>query len=486
MLFHKFVIIGSGKTGLDLAQRLAATGIDVLLVEASDIGGSYLFSNDYPREIITNESRNYVKNNQSLPGTNMDEVQTVDYISKRIKQSVSTKYKRIKAVLNKYKNLEVIIGKATFETKNLLNIVKKNGEKVVIAFEYCCICTGKSEINIVDIKGLGEINFLHQHNAFFGEVIPEKLAIIGATKENLEVAEIFTHLGSKVVIFEEDSPEKILPEQDTTAVNYLLQNFLRKGIEFYFNISLREIKEIEKVIEHKLEEEETTENSTALALLPTTTTLRYIQIQDVEENLYDFSHIYCPVIESFVDGINLEKIGIKFSEKGIYCTSGGQTTQKNIWAFGSSSISFKKINIYQQLNNFVEKHRYNLNKVENGNLSRSLVMLNPGMNQNSGEIIDLNFNFEKIDLDKPVATIGLAYKAAVTKYGPIIKFKIVFSDEKEGFLKIIYNEHSKNVVGFAVSGEVCVDLYTALVHFLTKNTSLKEMENTIYNLGYKN
>jgi pyruvate/2-oxoglutarate dehydrogenase complex dihydrolipoamide dehydrogenase (E3) component len=474
MLFHKFVVIGAGKTGLDITQRLMNNGLDVLLVESNDIGGAYLFSSDYPKVVMTNQAKEFVNINQSYPNVDMDPEEIKEFITKRVKSRVAARYKKINSLLKKSQTLEIIYGNAEFESKNLLNIIPKSGDKIVVAFEHCIICTGKSEMNLLDIKGLENVPFMHQHNSFFGEIIPEKLAIIGISKDNLEIAEMFTNLGSKVVIFEQEAPEKILPNLDTTAINYLLQNLLRKGIEFYFNIEIREVTQV--ILNSKNQEATDQEDQQPKKM--------GIQIEDDEENKYVFSHIYCPVVENYKDNLGLDKIGIKFSEKGVYCTSGGLTTLKNIWAFGQASNSFKPVNINQQLYNFVEKNK-NANKENEINLSRSLVMLNPNNNQNATEIVDLNFNYELINLNRPVSTVGIPYKQAINKYGPIIRFNIIFSDEKEGFLKLIYNEHSKQILGFAAAGDVCKELYNTFIGSILKNTTVKDYENIIYNLGYK-
>ena len=480
MLFHKFVIIGAGKTGLDVCQRLASQGLDVLLVEANDIGGSYLFSYDYPKEILSSEAKQYVQVNQTYPNLNLDKDQTVDFLSKRVKKRVSYRYRKLKNILSKYENLEIIYGRAKFNTKNILSIAQKDGQEVNVAFEHCLICAGKSEMTLPNYKGIENVNLLHQHNSFFGEVIPESLAILGVSKQNLEIAEIFTNLGTAVTIFDSGAPEQILPNQDTTGINYILQNLLRKGIEFYFNLGIRKISNVQSEPSQITDDKEVPEDP--LSQTPTETTAR-IQIEDDEENNYTFSHLYAEAIESYNESLGLELVGVKFSDKGIYCTSTGQTTQKNIWTFGSASNSFRKVSMDQQLHNFVEKYKSN-NALE-ANLSRSLVMLNPVNNQNATEIIDFSFDYEYINLNRPVVTVGLPYKKAVGKYGPIIRFNIIFNDDKEGFVKVIYNEHNKQILGFVGTGEVCDELYTVFVSSLIKTTTIKDFENLIFNLGYK-
>ncbi len=471
MLFHKFVIIGAGKTGLDVCQRLSSQGLDVLLIEANDIGGSYLFSYDYPKEILSNEAKQYVQVNQTYPNLNLNKEQTIEFLSQRVKKRVSYRYRKLKAILQKYENLEIIYGRAKFNTKNILTIAQKDGHEVNVAFEHCLVCTGKSEMSLPNFKGIEDVDILHQHNSFFGEVIPESLAILGVSKQNLEIAEIFTNLGSTVTIFDPGAPEQILPNQDTTGINYILQNLLRKGIEFYFNLGIRKITNL------PLETQELDTED------PTAQKIQKIQIEDDEENKYEFTHLYTEVVESYNESLGLESVGVKFSDKGIYCTSTGQTTQKNIWTFGSASNSFRKVSMDQQLHNFVEKYKSN-SQLE-ANLSRSLVMLNPVNNQNATEIIDFSFEYERINLNRPVVTVGLAYKKAVGKYGPIIRFNIIFNDDKEGFVKVIYNEHNKQILGFVGTGEVCDELYTTFVNSLIKTTTIKDFENLIFNLGYK-
>jgi pyruvate/2-oxoglutarate dehydrogenase complex dihydrolipoamide dehydrogenase (E3) component len=451
MLFHKFVIIGAGKTGLDAAYRLGTSGQDVLLIESNDIGGSYIFSYDYPKQIFTQEVNCGSKN--------------LKQINKVVKEKIGNLYKKTKTDLQNQKNTQLLIGHATFSSKNLLNVKTNSGENLTIAFEYCIIATGQSQMHIPPIKGLKDIDFLHQHNVFFESSLPKKLAILNVNEENLQIAELMTSLGSHVTFFDERAPEAILEKYDTTLINYTLQNLLRRGVEFYFQIDINDISYIENT------DNEVSQNNSQL-----------IQINDKEGNKYVFNNLYLSVIEKFADNLNLEHINIKFSDKGVYSTATGQSTQKNIWVFGAASNTFKTINVSEQLHNFVEK--FSVNKNNNDNKSRSLVLMNNNLSTGD-EVNPIAIEAYKLNLSNPIATVGLAYKNAVGKIGSMAKFEIMTSNDYSGFIKIIYHEQSKQILGISLGGQASDILYATAIEMLNRGVSLRDWYNIVVYLGFK-
>jgi probable pyridine nucleotide-disulfide oxidoreductase len=457
MLFYKFVIIGAGQTGLDLAFRLAHSEQDVLLVETNDIGGSYLFSHEFPKKAFAEESRNVFKFGRIYPANSLKQDVLNDNLKQVIKSRIVNYYKSLKRDLKKLPSLEIVMGQASFNSKNLLSIKTANNEKQVIAFEHCIIATGLAQMQNPSLPGITKTSFLHQHNAFFGDTIPKTMGIWGITEKNLEVADIYANLGTKVTIFEQQPPEKILPQHDTTTINYTLQNLLKKGVELYFEIDLENIKQDEE-------------------------TEAYI-IKDTEGNTYEVEQFYSHVQETFYDNLNLTEVGIKFNEQGVYCTASGQTTQKNIWAFGQAANSIKKVNLNYQLHNFTEKYALPKN-AEDKNKSRSLVVLNNNSG-NGSEIAELNVPNTRINLGKPIGTIGMSYKEAVNKYGAIVKFDLIFNDLYEGFIKVIYNEQNGHILGLALTGEVCEQFYNLSLLAVAQGQNLKSFRDITFNLGFK-
>jgi dihydrolipoamide dehydrogenase len=452
MLFHKYVVIGSGKTGLDASLMLAQRGLDVLLIEVNDLGGSYLFSHDLPKEFLSKQSNVINSFRKRLP-RDIKKSLSID-LEKIITTKIKNRYEKIRKQCSRFPNLSQIKGKATFGSKNVIEIEVKDGDKVLIAFENALICSGLSKMEIPQIKGLKNISFLYQHNAFYGENIPLNLALIGCTKDTMEVADIFSSLGTKVSVFEEKSPEKVLNNQDTTAINYMFQNLLKKGVEFFFNAEIMEI---------------TKENNSEIVLL------------DHEGNKYNFNEVYVQVKEFFRNEMTLENADLKYSNHGIYTSGNGQTNQKNIYAFGACSNSFGNVTAKSQLLHYVE--RQSIGNFEQGaNKNRMLIVTNNQQKYN--DIATIDFRLEKINLEKSISTIGLTYREAIDRVGTYAKFMILINDDLDGFVKLVYNDQTNQVFGISLTGEACDKNYHFALDAVHKCYNIQEIRSILLCLGF--
>lgn len=453
MLFHKYIVLGSGKTGLETVIQLAQKGHDVLLVEENDIGGSYLFSNDLPKEFIGKQANSIHTLRKRLP-MEIQKSLTID-IEKIVSSRIKNRYQKIQNQLKKYPNLNIIQGHASFGAGNIIEVVK-NEERVLVAFEQCIVCVGLGQMEIPNITGLNKTPFKYQHSAFYGDNVPGSLCIIGCHQSNLEVADIYSSLGVRVTIFEQKPPEEILENHDTTTINYLLQNLLRKGVEFFFEAKVTKVEEKDK----------------------------NVAVTDHENTVYNFSTLYINVKEYFKDSLKLTNIGLKFSHNGIYTSSAGLTNQKSIYAFGACSSSFGINSTVSQIMQYVE--RQEPPKTNNDvDLSRTVTVVE-NSSKKLADLANLNFWHSKINLEKPVCTVGLSFKEAIGKHGSYSKFVILLNDDIEGFVKLIYNDQNNELLGFAAVGECCNQTYFLGIDAIDKKLSIIELKSLLVALNFNN
>lgn len=452
MIFHKYIVIGSGKSGLDASLLLAQRGLDVLLIEENDLGGSYLFSNDLPKEFLSEQAAMIHSLRRRLP-LQIQKSLTID-LESIITAKIKHRFNKIKDQIKRFKNLAFIKGQASFASKNIIEISTGEDEKTLVAFEYCLICTGLSKMQIPSIKGITQIPFLYQHNTFYADNIPKSLAIIGASEHNFEVADIYASLGTKVSIFEKRLPEDILTLHDTTTINYMLQNLLKKGVEFYFGAEVMEVKN--------------TGSGT-------------ITLQDQENNEYYFDNLYIHVQEFFKNSLNLEKAEVKYSNNGIYTSGSAQTNQKNIFAIGKCANSFGQVNYSSQLLQFSEKQQA-ISTNDELNKNRMLIVTNSSQKLNDLAVID--FSISKISLEKPISTVGISYKEAVNRFGSYAKFMILINDDLDGFIKIIYNDQTNVVFGICLTGQACEKNYHFAVDAIHKCYNIQEIRSMLICLGF--
>ena len=431
MISCSFLVIGGGETGINTALKIAKFSSEVILVEENEIGGSWLYSLEYPFYCWSEEI-----NSNNLKNQTEKILQTNEKIGQKLDQ------KQEKIIDNLQKSgVKIVYGKASFISKSMMEVNSEN-EHEIINFKQVIICTGKNNINMPELTGIEDINFLYQHNIFSIKEIPKSLAIIDCSIFGLEIAYLYSSFGCKVDIFDTGNIRQILRFFDSTCLNWTFQELLKKNISFHFETK------ISKVIEQN----------------------NQIKLFDNNKNSFLTDKIFVFAKESFDgDKLALSKIGIKFDNKGIITAQNGQTIQRNIYAIGNSAQNYKKENLYSVINGLCQTFCPNEDKKTN-----SIILFGSNSDKNSFEI-------HKISLSEPVFSLGMSYRAAETRWGAIIQFEIYKSLFDSGFAKITYNSINGQILGIGLTGKIAQDFHSICINFLSKNTNHKEAKNFFLN-----
>ena len=441
MLDCKYLIIGSGQSGLILAKNLVKLGKKIILVEESEIGGSYLNSLEYPKYLMIQKSQEFasgLKLFKNYPETFSILTKYRQKLNLEIANQIN---KKIIEELEKNENIEIIKGRLEFVSKTLAEVNSKE-ERHLIGFEQAILALGKNSMLKPNIEGLEDIDFLFRHNVFLMDKIPSKLVIIGCSKETLEIASIFSGIGVKVEIFEQKSAQKIIPKIDRSLFNYLIKSLASRNVTFFFET---EIKKLEK-------------NKKEIILI------------DQHSKNYSCSDIYFEIKESFGnDLVGLNKVDIKWVKDGIVCNEFGKTVHSHIWAFGECSSKIG--NKYSSIYNFIQKQNAEMQIKK----QLPITILNSYFNETT--VSSINFQTIKIDSFNPIINVGLSEQNAQAIYGTQIKSDIIINDLLEGFLKIIYRENNNQVLGFMLAGDFCKHLEDYAVLSLRKNVSYRQVKN---------
>ena len=110
MLKCKYLIIGSGETGLILAKELSKLKEKVILVEQAELGGSFLQTTDYPKTLLTKESEEFATSLKSLKN-HPDTFSVLRKFRQKISDNITNNIKiETNSALNtieKYENTEI-------------------------------------------------------------------------------------------------------------------------------------------------------------------------------------------------------------------------------------------------------------------------------------------------------------------------------------------------------------------------------------------
>lgn len=305
------VVIGAGPGGYVAAIKCAQLGMNVACVESRDtLGGTCLNVGCIPSKALLNASHKYdeAKNHLDQFGITTGKV-GLD-LKKMIKNKdtvVSDLTKGIEFLFKKNK-VEWIKGHASFVSKTEINVKGTKATEAITA-KHFIIATGSSVATLPNIE-IDEKRIVSSTGALGLSEVPKHLVVMGGGYIGLEMASVWSRLGSKVSVVE--FADKVVPAMDSD-VSAALQKLLEKqGIEFFLN--------------HKVTEATTTKKSVE------------ISVKSHDGNSKSLTaDVFLVSIgrRPNTEGLNLSDAGINTDEKGFIPVNGQyQTTASNIYAIG--------------------------------------------------------------------------------------------------------------------------------------------------------
>jgi pyruvate/2-oxoglutarate dehydrogenase complex dihydrolipoamide dehydrogenase (E3) component len=221
------IVIGAGSGGLSIGLFMNQAGFKVLMVSKSDqdIGGDCLNDGCVPSKAMIHAAK-IVKQAQGAAqfgvqvNGKIDIKKVVGYI--RSRQSLIRVHEN--ATWLRDQGISVTLGNAFFVGENDIEVEgeRYSGRKIVIA-------TG-SKPRKINIEGVELVKYYDNESIFYLDTLPEKLLCIGGGPIGLEIAQVFSRLGSKVTVLHKGPA--ILERDDPTVTTILLEQLKREGMTF--------------------------------------------------------------------------------------------------------------------------------------------------------------------------------------------------------------------------------------------------------------
>jgi dihydrolipoamide dehydrogenase len=196
------VVLGAGPGGYTAAFRAADLGLKTVLVERHDrLGGVCLNVGCIPSKALLHIARVMADAEESAEHGITFGKPEIDVDKLRgWKDSVVAKLTGGLTGLAKQRNVEVVRGRGTFTSPNLLSVEGADGT-TTIGFKHCIIAAGSSP---TVLPGMPEDDprLMDSTGALELVDIPERLLVIGGGIIGLELATVYDALGSKVTVVE--------------------------------------------------------------------------------------------------------------------------------------------------------------------------------------------------------------------------------------------------------------------------------------------
>lgn len=220
------VIIGGGPAGYTAAIRARQRGLNVLLIEKDELGGTCLNRGCIPSKALIHCAKVWqtVKKAQRFGITVSDAQFNWDEMQKWAKQVVNTLRRGLQSLL-RHHGVKIVKGFAKLTRPKEVK-VEAEGKELSVEARAVILATGSSSVKLPCDP---EAPFVTEEQALFLPSLPESVAIVGGGASGVELAWLFSALGVKVTLIE--MLPKILPIMDLEVADALMHSLKRQGID---------------------------------------------------------------------------------------------------------------------------------------------------------------------------------------------------------------------------------------------------------------
>jgi len=412
---YDLVIVGAGSGGLVAARFAAQLGAKVALIEKNSIGGDCTWTGCVPSKALLKVAK-VAHEIRTAPrygiSTNSPEID-MPAVREYVREAIASVYQFENPEVLAAEGIELIFGAARFIDHFTVLV----GDRTIQAKAF--LLTTGARPSIPAISGIKNVPFITYEQIFDNDVLPKTMLIVGGGPIGIEMAQAYQRLGSQVTVV----GKAVLPKEDAD-VQALIKTVLEgEGVHF--------------VLE-RTKEAQRDGNAVVIAT----------EDQELTGDLLLIAAGRKPNVE----GLDLEKAGVKHSQDGIPVDDRLRTNVHHIYAAGDITGGY-------QFTHYAGWQAFQA--VRNALL--------PGSASGISDIVPwVTFT------DPEVAHVGLSEHEARTKHGDHIQVnrwelgkvdRAVCENDAAGFLKVITDQDG-SVVGASMvaarAGEAIVELVIAM------------------------
>ncbi len=227
---YDVAVIGAGPGGYVAAIRAAQLGASVAIVEKQYMGGTCLNVGCIPSKAMLHvaETLHHLANLEEL-GIHLSETPTFDMAKATIfKDKVVKRMTSGVSSLMKANNIEVFDGLGTVDASRKVTVAKNDGSSVQFSADKVILATGSVPL-IPPFPGVDGKNVINSDTCWNMTSTPESLICVGGGVIGIELACMFSALGTKVTVVE--MLPNVLAPVDEEVRKLLVRILSKRGIE---------------------------------------------------------------------------------------------------------------------------------------------------------------------------------------------------------------------------------------------------------------
>lgn len=433
------VVIGSGPGGYVAAIRCAQLGMKTAIVEKySTLGGTCLNVGCIPSKALLDSSHHYedaVKHFEEhgieLPG----EVKVnLEKMIGRKQAVVDQTTKGIEFLMSK-NDITVFEGVGSFKDATHILVKKADGTEAVLEAKYTIIATGSKPSTLPFIK-IDKERVITSTEALKLKEIPKHMVIIGGGVIGLELGQVYKRLGAEVSVVE--YMDRIIPGMDAALSKELMKVMKKQKVKFHLS--------------HKVKSVERKGNEVI------------IKADNKKGEEVVFTGDYCLVSvgrRPFTDGLNADAAGVELDDRGrIAVNAHLQTSTANIYAIGDVVKG-------AMLAHKAEEEGTMVAEILAGQKPHIDYNLIPGVVYTWPEVAAVGKTEEELK------DSGISYKVGQFPMRALGRARA--STDIDGFVKILADAKTDEILGVHMIGARCADLITEAVTAMEFRASAEDL-----------
>lgn len=431
-------IIGSGPGGYVAAIRCAQLGFKTAIIEKyATLGGTCLNVGCIPSKALLASSHHY----EELQHFADHGIEVSGEVKVNLEKMIARKQAvvdqtsgGVKYLMDKNK-VTVFEGVGSFESATSVKVTKADGTSEIIESKNIIIATGSKPSNVPFIK-LDKDRIITSTEALKLKEVPKHLVIIGGGVIGIELGQVYLRLGAQVSVVE--YMDRIIPGMDASLSKELTKVFKKQGMKFYTSHKVQSLDRAGDVVTVKAE--------------------------NAKGEIISLEGDYALVSvgrRPFTDGLQAEKAGVKITDRGqIEVNDHLQTSVSNIYAIGDVVRG-------AMLAHKAEEEGVMVAEILAGQKPHINYNLIPGVVYTWPEVAAVGKTEEQLKAE------GIEFKAGSFPFKALGRARA--GGDTDGFVKILADAKTDEVLGVHMIGARCADLIAEAVTAMEFRASAEDI-----------
>ncbi|MRH99664.1 dihydrolipoyl dehydrogenase [Kriegella sp. EG-1] len=434
---YDVAIIGSGPGGYVAAIRCAQLGMKTAIIEKyATLGGTCLNVGCIPSKAMLDSSHHYESaikhfddHGIEIPG---DIKVNLEKMISRKQAVVDQTCAGVKFLMDKNK-IDIYEGVGSFKDATHIEI---KGEKTqTIEAKNTIIATGSKPSTLPFIK-IDKERIITSTEALELKEIPKHMIVIGGGVIGLELGQVYKRLGAEVTVVE--YMDRIIPTMDASLSKELMKVLKKQKVKFALSHKVKSVERKGKEV--------------------------IVKADDKKGQEVEFKGDYCLVSvgrRPYTDGLNAEAAGVKVDERGkIEVNEHLQTSASNIYAIGDVIKGAMLAHKAEEEGTFVAETLAG----QKPHIDYNLI---PGVVYTWPEVAAVGKTEEQLKEE------GIAYKTGQFPMRALGRSRA--SMDLDGFVKILADKNTDEILGFHMVGARAADLVAEAVVAMEYRASAEDI-----------